>query len=125
MAIQFDVVIPDRPGELGKLATTLGERGVNIDAISCATGGGKAYAILLIPEAHKTREGLRAAGYTFLERSVLTVQLEDKPGTLGELAKRLGAAGVNITSIVTLNAREGRVQLAIGVDNLEKARRVV
>ncbi len=125
MAIQFDVVIPDRPGELGKLASSLGNRGVNIEALSCATGGGRAYAILLIQEAHKTREALRAAGYTFLERYVLTVQLEDKPGTLGELAKRLGASGVNITSIVTLNAREGRVQLAIGVDNLEKARRVV
>ena len=125
MAIQFDVVIPDRPGELGKLAAALGERGVNIDAISCATGGGKAYAILLLQDAHKTREALRAAGYTFLERYVLTVQLEDKPGTLGELAKRLGAAGVNVTSIVTINNLAGRVQLAIGVDNLEKARRVV
>ena len=125
MAIQFDVVIPDRPGELGKLASTLADRGVNIDAISCATGAGKAYAILLIQEAHRTRDALRAAGYTFLERSVLTVQLEDKPGTLGELAKRLGAAGVNITSVVTINAMGGRVQLAIGVDNLEQARRVV
>ena len=125
MAIQFDVVIPDRPGELGKLAAALAERGVNIDAISCATGGGKAYAILLLQEAHKTREALRAAGYTFLERYVLTVQLEDKPGTLGELAKRLGAAGINVTSIVTINNLAGRVQLAIGVDNLEKARRVV
>lgn len=125
MAIQFDVVIPDRPGELGKLASVLGERGVNIDAISCATGAGKAYAIMLVPEAHKTRDALRAAGYTFLERSVLTVQVEDKPGTLAELAKRLGAARVNITSVVTINNVAGRVQLAVGVDNIEAARRVV
>lgn len=125
MAIQFDVTVPDRPGELGKLAMALAERGVNIDAISAATSGGNAIVCLLVKESLRTRETLRAQGYAFQERTVLTVQLEDKPGTLGELARRLGAAAVNITSIVTLTSGGGRVQLAVGVDNLEKARRVV
>ena len=65
------------------------------------------------------------AGLTFTEKTVLTVQLEDRPGTLAELAKKLGAAGVNITSLVPIGARGGTVQLAIGVDDVEKARRVV
>lgn len=119
------MVVPDRPGELGKLAASFAERGVNIDAISAATGGGKGYVSVLVPEPAKTREALRAAGYQFEERTVLTVQLEDRPGTLGELAKRLGGAGVNITSIVTIQTGGGRVQLAIGVDDLEMARRLV
>ena len=125
MAIQFDVTVSDRPGELGKLAAALGERGVNIDAIAAVTGGGSGYVCVLPREPLKARETLRAAGFAFVERTVVTVTLEDKPGTLGELAKRLGAAGVNITSIVTLTSGGGRVQLALGVDNLDKARRVV
>jgi len=125
VAIQFDVVVKDRPGELGKLAAALGDKGVNIEAISAATGGGTGYVSLLITETMRTREALRAAGYEFVERTVLTVQLEDRPGRLGELAKRLGGAGVNITSVVTLSSGGGRVQMAIGVDNLERARSVV
>ncbi len=125
MAIQFDVTVPDRPGELGKIAAALAERGVNIDAISAVTSGGTGSVCLLPREPLKAREALKAASFAFVERTVVTVTLEDKPGTLGELAKRLGTAGVNITSIVTLNTGDGRVQLALGVDNLDKARRVV
>lgn len=125
MAVEFDVVVQDRPGELGKLAAVLGDKGVNIEAISLVTGGGKGYASILISEALKARDALRSGGYEFVERTVLTVQLADRPGTLGELTKRLGGAGVNITSIITLNSGGGRVQLAIGVDNIDKARSVV
>ena len=125
MAIQFDVTVPDRPGELGKVAAALADRGVNIDAIAAVAGGGSGYVCVLPREPPKARETLKAAGFAFVERTVVTVTLEDKPGTLGELAKRLGAAGVNVTSIVTLASGGGRVQLALGVDNLDKARRVV
>jgi hypothetical protein len=125
MAIEFDVVLPDRPGELGRLATTFAEKGVNIDAIAAHTAFGKGYVAVLPAEPGRARDALKGAGLTFTEKTVLTVQLEDRPGTLAELAKRLGAAGVNITSLVPIGARGGTVQLAIGVDDVEKARRVV
>jgi hypothetical protein len=125
MAIEFDVVLPDRPGELGRLASTLAEKGVNIDAIAAHTAFGKGYVAVLPAEPGRARDALKGAGLTFTEKTVLTVQLEDRPGTLAELAKKLGAAGVNITSLVPIGARGGTVQLAIGVDDVEKARRVV
>lgn len=125
MAIEFDVVVPDRPGELAKVAAALAGKGVNIDAISAHTAFGKGYVAVLPAEPGRARDALKGAGLTFTERTVLTVQLEDRPGTLAELAKRLGAAGVNITSVVPLGTMAGRVQLAIGVDELEKARRLV
>jgi len=125
MAIEFDVVLPDRPGELGRLASTLADKGVNIDAIAAHTAFGKGYVAVLPAEPGRARDALKGAGLTFTEKTVLTVQLEDRPGTLAELAKKLGAAGVNITSLVPIGARGGTVQLAIGVDDVEKARRVV
>ncbi len=78
MAIEFDVVVPDRPGELGRLARTLSEKGVNIDAIAACTGGGKGYVSLLLPEGRRTRDVLRSAGYEYVEKTVLTVTL-DRP----------------------------------------------
>jgi len=125
MAIEFDVVVPDRPGELGRLAAALAAKGVNIDGIAALTAGGKGYVGFLPAEPGRARDALKGAGLAFTERTVLTVQLEDRPGTFADLAKRLGASGVNITSVVPIGAGGGRVQLAIGVDDLEKARRLV
>src|SRR2546428_10414721 len=114
MAIEFDVVLPDRPGELGRLASTLAEKGVNIDAIAAHTAFGKGYVAVLPAEPQRARDALRNAGFTFTEKTVLTVQLEDRPGTLAELAKRLGAAGGGITSGGPTRTREGRGPLPLG-----------
>ena len=117
--------MPDRPGELGRLAAALAAKDVNIDAIAAHTAFGKGYVAVLPAEPKRARDALKEAGFTFNEKTVLTVQLEDKPGTLADLAKRLGGAGVSITSVVPIGTGEGRVQLAIGVDDLDKARRLV
>jgi hypothetical protein len=53
------------------------------------------------------------------ERDVLVVDVEDRPGTMGEVARRIGTAGVNIELVYpTL----GAVRLVLGVDDPDKAR---
>jgi hypothetical protein len=56
---------------------------------------------------------------------VLVVRLEDKPGALAALAKKLGDAGVDVVSLIHLGTVGGQAQIALGVDNLEKARSLV
>lgn len=123
--IQLDVEIPDRPGELGRLADALGTAGVNIDRISAETGGGRAYVSLIADPPAAARAALKAAGYAYRERTVLVVRLDDHAGALAELARKLGTAGVNITSVIHLETVEGHAQLAIGVDDLARARSLV
>lgn len=53
------------------------------------------------------------------ERDVLVVDVEDRPGTMGEVARRIGEAGVNIEPVY---ATFGAVRLVLGVDDLDKAR---
>ncbi len=108
--IQIDIDVPDRPGELAKLAAILGEASINIDAISAESVGGRSYV---------------KHGYACSTRTVLVVRLEDQPGSLAALAKRLGDAGVDVVSAIHLGTVGGRPQLALGVDNLEKARSLV
>jgi hypothetical protein len=52
-------------------------------------------------------------------RAVLVVDIEDRPGSLGELARELADAGVNIELIYTTF---GGVKVAIATDDLESAR---
>jgi hypothetical protein len=123
--IQIDVDVPDRPGELAKLATVLGGARINIDAISAESAGGRSYMSLIVNEPMQAREALVKQGYGCSTRTVLVVRLDDRPGALAALARKLGDAGVDILSAIHLGTAGGHAQLALGVDNLEKARSLV
>jgi hypothetical protein len=70
-----------------------------------------------------TRAALSEAGIEVGgERDVLVVDVEDRPGTMGEVARRIGEAGVNIELAYTTF---GAVRLVLGVDDLDKARAAV
>jgi hypothetical protein len=67
-----------------------------------------------------TRAALSEAGIEVGgERDMLVVDVEDRPGTMGEVARRVGEAGVNIELAYTTF---GAVRLVLGVDDLDKAR---
>jgi hypothetical protein len=52
------------------------------------------------------------------EREVLVLDIEDRPGTLGQVCRRIASAGANIDLLYL--AANNRV--VIGVDDLDKAR---
>ena len=56
------------------------------------------------------------------EREALVVDIKDQPGSLGELARRLGEEGVNIEVAYTTF---GGVKLVIVTDDLDSARSVL
>lgn len=123
--IQLDIALPDRPGELAKLLGALARESVNIDAMSANSGEHRTYVSLITDQPIKARQTLRKAGYECHQRTVLVVSVQDRPGALAALARTLGDAGVDIESIVHLEAVGDRVQLAIGVDNRDAARALV
>src|SRR5205807_5543247 len=125
LMIQIDIEVPDRPGELAKLAAILGTAGINIEAIGGESASGRSYVSLIVSQPVQAREALMKHGYVCSTWTVLVVRLDDKPGALAALAKKLGDAGVNVTSAIHLGTVGGHAQLALGVDNLEKARSLV
>lgn len=123
--IQLEVDLPDRPGELGKILEILASEKINIDAMSANSGAGHSYVSLITDQPIAARQSLSKAGYDCAQRTVIIVSLTDTPGALAALARKLGAAGVDIQSVVQLETMGDRVQLAIGVDNLDAARALV
>ena len=55
------------------------------------------------------------------EREVLVVDVDDRAGALGEIARKLSDAGVNIELFYLATT----TRLVIGVDDLKKARSVI
>src|SRR3989441_4365597 len=90
--IQIDMEVPDRPGELAKLAAILGEAGINIDAIGAESAGGRSYVSLIVNQPMQAREAIMKSGYTCSMRTVLVVRLDDKPRGPPAVARKLGDA---------------------------------
>jgi len=122
MATDLTVILEDRPGELAKLGESTGEAGVNVLGMCALTGEGKGFIHVLVDEAeaNPAREALEAAGMGVADaREALVVDIQDRPGTLGEVARTLAEAGVNIELAYTTF---GGVRLVVVTDDLRSAR---
>jgi hypothetical protein len=53
------------------------------------------------------------------ESDVLVIDVEDRPGTMGEVARKVAEAGVNIGLAYSTF---GGVKLVLGVDDLDRAK---
>lgn len=110
----------DRPGISAEVGKALGEAGVNIEGIF---GSAKLREIhVLVEDAVAARQAIAQSGFEVSdERDVLVMDLEDKPGAWGELARRIADAGVNIDfHYVASNNR-----IVVAPDDLEKAQAAV
>lgn len=125
MAKQFSIRLKNEPGALARLAATLGEHGIDIRTIGVGAVGNYACAVLSTNNDAAAHDVLRQARYTFIEGDAINVGLEDRPGALAKLTGRLADAGVNISGVVLLARHQGKVELAITVDDLDRARRVL
>jgi hypothetical protein len=122
MPTNLTVILKDEPGQLARLGGATGAAGVNIEGMCAFTGEGRGIIHLLIADDAVDRAvaALESAGMGIADRrDVLVVDVANQPGSLGELARELTAAGVNIELLYTTF---GGVTLVIATDDLESAR---
>ena len=122
MPTDLTVILHDEPGELARLGEITGAAGVNIRGLAAFTGEGRGVIHLLVDDdaAARATEALRGAGLGVADsREVLVVDVADQPGSLGELARELAAANVNIDLAYTTF---GGVKIVIATDDLDSAR---
>jgi hypothetical protein len=128
MSVELTVKLPNRTGQLGALAATLGDAGVNMKSIAATTGGGAGTVHIVIDDkdAAKARRALKAKKYRISgDRKVVEVRLANKPGTLARAAKRLGKAKVNIESAYMLAQGKKSSTLGIGVKDARAANKAL
>jgi hypothetical protein len=119
MATDLTLYLDDEPGELARIGDVLGEAGANIGGL-CAliTGGGRAEVHILVQDPTPAFEALQGAGIQIAsEQEVIVLNIDDRPGALGEVARKLGDAKINLTTAyLATNTR-----LVLGADNLAEA----
>lgn len=122
MPTNLTVILKDERGQLATLGEAAGAAGVNIEGMCAFTGEGRGIIHLLIADhtveravAALTDAGLGVAD----QRKVLVIDIANEPGSLGELARQLSAAGVNIELLYTTF---GGVKVVIATDDMDSAR---
>ncbi len=114
--------LEDTPGALAMVGEVLGRAAVNIEGICGMVVQGKGVVHILVSEATKARKALEVKRIQVTgENEVLVMEVEDRPGNLGNIARRLAAGRVNISLAYLATS----TRLVIGVNDLEEARKIL
>ena len=97
MAIDLVIEIENTPGALAQVAAAISDAGVNIAAATCIGTGERAELHILVPYAEAARHSLAISLLAVTrEREVAVVDVEDRPGVLADLTRKIARAGVDL-----------------------------
>ena len=97
MAVDLVIDIDNKPGALAEVAAAISDAGVNIAAATCIGSGERAELHILVPHAEAVKHALAISHLAVTrEREVVVVDVEDRPGVLADLTRRIARAGVDL-----------------------------
>lgn len=100
MSVDLVIDIENTPGALAEVAAAISDAGVNIAAATCVGPGERAELHILVPHAEAVRHALAISQLAVTrEREVVVVDVEDRPGVLADLTRKIARAGVDLDLI--------------------------
>ena len=122
MAKDLYLTLEDKPGQAARLGEALGNAGVNIEGFSGYAREGRGILHLLVEDPDAARRALEGAGFDVQdERDVVVVDIEDRPGALGVVARRIANADVSLN----LGYLATNTRLVLGADDIDSVRRAL
>jgi hypothetical protein len=119
MAVDLVIDIENTPGALARVAAAISDAGVNIAAATCIGPGERAELHILVPHAGAAKHLLAHLAVS-REREVVVVDVEDRPGVLADLTRKIAKAGVDL-DLVYVATRNRVVFGAADLDGLKVA----
>jgi hypothetical protein len=119
MAFDLVIDIENSPGALAEVAAAISDAGVNIAAATCIGTGERAELHILVkhPEAVRHSLAISHLGVS-REREVVVVDVEDRPGVLADLTRKIAKAGVNLDLVYVAT----RNRVVFGAPDLDALR---
>lgn len=121
----FIVELADTPGAFAKVAEAISQKGINITGFAGAAAGGSGTAILITNDEAGTRAALSSIGARSREVELVTVGLENKPGSLAETTRKLADAGINLEAGLAVGMSGNTVHVAFATSDPAKAREIL
>jgi len=119
--VDLVIDVENTPGALAQVAAAISDAGVNIAAATCLGPGERAELHVLVKHAEAARHSLAISHLAVTrEREVVVVDIEDHPGVLADLTRKIATAGVDL-DLVYVATRNRVVFGAADVDGLRAA----
>jgi hypothetical protein len=119
MAVDLVIEIENTPGALARVASAISDAGVNIAAATCLGPGERAELHILVPRAGAAKHALSISQLAVTrEREVIVVDVEDRPGALADLTRKIAHAGVDLDLVYVAT----RNRVVFGADDLDALR---
>jgi hypothetical protein len=121
LSVDLVIDVENTPGALARVAAAISDAGVNIAAATCIGAHERAELHILVPHAEAARHSLAISNLAVTrEHEVVVVDVEDTPGELADLARKVAEAGVNL-DLVYVATRNRMVFGAADIDALKAA----
>jgi hypothetical protein len=122
MAVDLVIDVENTPGALAEVAAAISDAGVNVAAATCVGPGDRAELHILVPHAEAAKHALGISHLAVTrEREVVVVDVEDRPGVLADLTRRIAQAGVDLDLVYVAT----RNRVVFGASDLEALRRAL
>ena len=119
MAVDLVIDVENTPGALANVAAAISDAGVNIAAATCVGEGDWAELHILVPHAGAARHALAISHLAVSrEREVVVVDVEDRPGVLADLTRKIARAGVDLDLVFVAT----RNRVVFGAPDLARLR---
>jgi len=93
---QISIFIENKSGRLAEVARVLGEKGVNIRALSLADTSDFGILRLIVDNTDLAKETLKAGGFTVSKTEVVAIEVPDQPGGLSSILQVLDDSKINV-----------------------------
>ena len=122
MAFDLVIDIENTPGALAEAAAAISDAGINLAAATCLGAGDRAELHILVPHAEAARHLLGISHLAVSrEREVVVADVEDRPGVLADLTRRIAAAGVDLDLVYVAT----RNRIVFGSPDLDALRAAI
>ena len=122
MAVDLVIDVENTPGALAQVATAISDAGVNIAAATFVGPGDRAEIHILVPHAEAVKHALAISHVAVTgDRQVVVVDVEDRPGVLADLTRKIAKAGVNLDLVYVAT----RNRIVFGAEDLAALRAAV
>jgi hypothetical protein len=121
----FAIHLSHKPGELGRVASALSRKMVNIRSLAAMTFGNQAVLRLIADDIDAARDALDENHIRYEESELATILLENRAGEIAIAADKLANAGINVDAIYVIGLEGDLVELAIASNDVKKAKKVL
>ena len=122
---QITVLVRNEVGVAATVAAALAERGVNIEAFDIEGVEDRGIIVLTVDKYDEALRALHDHGFKAITQDVLLVRLEDRPGALASVARRLKDASLDLRSMHIVRREAGTTLASLVASDPAKAAEVL